>query len=247
VTTTANGTPSGTDVGRAADVLPSPLDSVADMRATARWTLVAVGAVGAVLISGGPLVAIGQVHGAGNTFRALLGLIIVVAGVGVAAWFTSQVLMPRLATPDMVRKSPELATLRRQINAEPAEFMGVVAATVDDLFDLHDQLRANALDLARQAAREKDPQRRAALDGHLSRMRAQEENVARYVRWVLALGHAWLTGAYLTRSRIATLGGGVIVALGAVLFFTATGGTGTTYVPVLTPSPAATHGPPPKP
>ena len=43
------------------------------------------------------------------------------------------------------------------------------------------------------------------------------------VRWVLALGRAWLVRADLERSRIWTLGGGVLVVIGAVLFFIVTG------------------------
>jgi hypothetical protein len=48
------------------DSLPSPLDAVDDLRAAARWTIAAAGAVGAALISGGSLVAVGKVHGLGN-------------------------------------------------------------------------------------------------------------------------------------------------------------------------------------
>src|SRR5258708_32104095 len=63
MTTPAGGDPgpSGRDATRVADgSLPSPLDSVDDMRPTAKWMLAAAGAVGAVLLSGGPLGAVGQ-------------------------------------------------------------------------------------------------------------------------------------------------------------------------------------------
>jgi hypothetical protein len=83
--------------------LPSPLDSIDDMRATAKWMLLAAGAVGAALISGGPLVAVGKVHGGLHYFFVILGLLLVLAGVGGAIWFASQVLMPRLMTPKMIR------------------------------------------------------------------------------------------------------------------------------------------------
>jgi hypothetical protein len=62
--------------------------------------------------------------------------------------------------------------------------------------------------------------------------------VDRYVRWLLALGHAWQVKAALERSRIATLAGGVLVIAGAVLFFSVTVSSGPTYVPVVTPTPA---------
>jgi hypothetical protein len=51
----------------------------------------------------------------------------------------------------------------------------------------------------------------------------------------------------LRRSRWFTLGGGVLVVAGAVLFFLATASSGPTYVPVLTPAvtatPATAHAP----
>jgi hypothetical protein len=133
------------------------------MRSTAKWMLAASGAVGAALISGGPLVAVGQVHGVVHAIVAGLGLVIALCGVGLAIWFTSQVLVPRLTTSDTMRQSPVPASLRGQINAEPAEFMGVAAKSVDDLFDRYDKLRQLAAELARQAAREKDPARLAKL------------------------------------------------------------------------------------
>ena len=209
------------------------------MRSTAKWTLVAVGAVGTALISGGPLVAVGQVHGTADTVRALLGLVIVLAGVGVAIGFTSQVLVPRLTTPNTMLISPKLKKLRDKINAEPAQYMGVAAGSVSDLFNRQEDLRQSVVSLSRQLGKEQDSKRRAVLQDALSRLLAQEETVSKYVRWVLALGHAWLIRAALERSRVATLGGGVIVAVGAVLFFTATS-SGPTYVPVLVPSPTAT-------
>jgi hypothetical protein len=43
---------------------------------------------------------------------------------------------------------------------------------------------------------------------------------------VLALGHAWLVRADLERSHWLTLAGGVLVVIGAVLFFSVTGSGG---------------------
>ena len=227
------------DASTESSTLPSPLDSVDDMRSTAKWTLAAVGAVGAALISGGPLVAVGKVHGLEDTFLALLGLVIALAGVGVGIWFTSQVLLPRLTTPHTLRTDPRLAELRKRVDDEPAQFMGVAAKSVEDLFALQDRLREIVVDLAGQAAREKDPGRRTKIAAQVTRVENNEEVVASYVGWLIALGHAWLVRADLERSRPWTLGGGVIVAIGAVLFFTAAS-SGPTYVPVMTPSPTPT-------
>ena len=90
-----------------------------DMRTAAKWMLAAAGAVGAALISGGPLVAVGQVHGLWHAFLAWLGLVVALGGVGVAIWYTSQVLVPRLTTPNTMRKADELDGLRTVIANEP--------------------------------------------------------------------------------------------------------------------------------
>jgi hypothetical protein len=235
------------------------------MRTAAKWMLAAAGAVGAALISGGPLVAVGQVHGAWHAILAGLGLAIALGGVGVAIWFTSQVLVPHLMTPAVLKQAGqpapapprgrmpvrlpgflgptghrELARLRELVDAEPAEFFGVAAPSVDGLFARQEALRQNAASLARQAAREKDQRRRAMYQDQLRRVEGNGERVGRYVRYLLALGLAWQIKADLELSRKWTLAGGVLVVLGAVLFFTATGADGPAYVPVVTTTPAPT-------
>ena len=232
--------------------MPSPLAAVDDMRGAAKWMLVAAGAVGAALISGGPLVAIGQVHGGLHILLAVLGLIFAIGGVGVAIWFTSEVLMPQLMTPDTFRQAKELEELRDIINAESAEFMGVaaeptdggMAATpVDLLFNRQEALRQNAASLARLAKAQKGPQRREEFRTQIRRVEENGERVGRYVRFVLALGHAWRIKAALQRARLATLFGAGLVIIGAVLFFIATGNSGPVYVPVVTTTPTATAAP----
>lgn len=206
--------------------LPSPLDSIDDMRVAAKWMLAASGAVGAALISGGPLVAVGRVHGAGHAILAGAGLIVTLGGVGIAIWYASRVLVPRLVTPAVFQGSAALAGLRARIDAEPAEFMGAAATTVAGLFERHGRLRRLVADLERRVARETDADRLARLGVSLRRARANEELVGNYVRWVLALGHTWLVRADLDVSRRATMSGGVIVVAGAVLYFSATAGYG---------------------
>ncbi len=218
----------GPGMGNAFETLPSPLDAVDDLRSAAKWTLAAEGAVGAALISGGPLVAVGQVHGVAHALIAGAGLVVALGGVGLAIWFTSKVLSPRLTTPETLR-SPALAGLRRVIEAEPAQFFGVVATKVDALL-LHQEV---AVELALQVAAEKDAARRQVIERQLRRAKGNAARAAPYVRWLLTLAHVWQIEADLRRSRWFTLGGGVLVVAGAVLFFVATGGP--TYVPVLTP------------
>jgi hypothetical protein len=222
-------TPAGAPgAGKAFEGLPSPLDAVDDLRAAAKWTLAAEGAVGAAIISGGPLAAVGQVHGTGHALLAGAGLAVALGGVGLAIWSTSKVLSPRLTTPQTLR-SPALAGLRRVIEAEAAQFLGVAATKVDDLL-MHQEI---AVDLARKTAAENDPARRQVIMRQLRRTEANAARAAPYVRWLLALAHVWQIEADLRRSRWFTLAGGLLVVAGAVLFFIATGGP--TYVPVLTP------------
>ncbi len=255
----------GGDAGAAATqasvfgALPSPLVAVDDMRATAKWTLAVVGAVGAALISGGPLVAVGNVHGAGHAIVAGLGLLIALAGIGVAVWYTSDVLMPRLVTPAvLVAQEPEktrtarltsaimarlaiqerhpLDELRAEIKKSPEQFFGVLARDINGLL----RYRAMAVNLARQLAAEKDPARREVIGAQLQRVARNASRADPYVRWLLVAAHAELVKAALRRSRVATMAGGVLVIVGAVLFFGSTGSNGPTYVPVLTPAVTAT-------
>lgn len=235
------GSAAATDVK---STLASPLDAVDDLRTAAKWTLAAAAAVGAALISGGPLVAVGQVHGLRNALLAGLGLALALTGVGIAIWATSKVLAPRLTSRKTVM-SPKLASLRRDIEAEPEQFLGLAATSVADLFKHQDDHRAIVADLSRQAAAEKNTRRRARLEGQLHRVEVNAARVGWYTRYVLALAHVWQIQNDLRWSRRCTLGGGLLVIAGAVLFFLATGAP--TYVPVLTPqitaAPSATASP----
>ena len=217
--------PDGTGAGgqgpRAFGALPSPLAAVDDMRATAKWTLAAFGAVGAALISGGPLVAVGQVHGVAHAVIAGAGLVIALAGIGVAIWHTAKVLAPRLTTPATLM-SPQLAGFRKVIEESPDDFFGVIATDVPGLLR-HQKV---AVSLARQLAAQKDPRRRAVIESQLVRAMRNAERAEPYVRWLLMAAHARLIAAELQRSRWWEMAGGVLVITGAVLFFSVTGSSG---------------------
>lgn len=224
------------DRGRATGLasLPSPLDAVDDLRTAAKWTIAAAGTVGAALLSGGPLVAVGQVHGVGHALLAGAGLVVALAGVGLAIWATSAVLSPPLTTPATLR-APALAKLRKIIEEDPAQFFGPVATRIDALL-LHREVAVNLMLLLNQ---EQDPARRARLRSKLAQAEQNARRAAPYVRWLLALAHVWQIRQALERSRWFTLAGGSLVVAGAVLFFIATGGSGPGYVPVVTVSPTA--------
>ena len=216
--------------------LPPPLDSVDDLRSTARWMLAAIGGVGAILISGGPLVAIGQVHGTTHVLLGGVALLLVLAGVGLAIWHTSQVLVPPLTTPLTVLEDDRtMAKLREQLNVNAADYFGLVADSVEELLPR----QTIAVRLAKQRAELSpgDPLR-AALEQEVRRVEADAARSAPYVRWVVANAHVRQIQARLCTARQWTFGGAVLVVGGAVLFFAVTGGP--TYVPVLTIQPTAT-------
>jgi hypothetical protein len=226
MTTPAGG---GQGDGNGLAALPSPLDALDDLRSTAKWTIAAAGAVGAALISGGPLVAVGQVHGAAHALLAGAGLVLALIGVGLSIWSTSAVLSPQLTTTATLR-SPALAGLRALLEGDPAQFFGPVATKVNSLL-IHRQVIVN---LARMLDKEKDPAKHAKIQSKLEQAERNAKRAAPYVRWLLALGHVWQIKQALERSRRFTLMGGMLVVAGGVLFFLATG-SGPTYVPVLTP------------
>ena len=228
----------GEGAAGALGALASPLDAVDDLRSAARWTIAAAGAVGTALISGGPLVAVGKVHGLGNAIVAGAALVVALAGVGLAIWQTSLVLTPFLTTPATVRE-PALRGLREIIDAAPGEFFGLAASGVDDLL----QHRAVAVNLSRMIAGEQDPGRRALLERNMRRVQANIARTDPYVRWLLGMAHVWQMQAALRRARLYTFLGGVIVAVGAVAFFTVTGQQSTGSVP----TPHATVSPSPHP
>jgi hypothetical protein len=96
------------------------LVAVDDMRASAKWTLAAIGTVGATLISGGSIAAFAEVHGALHDAIAGSGLGLALAGVGLAFWFTSKVLAPRLTTRATLA-SPKLARFRAALESSPEQ------------------------------------------------------------------------------------------------------------------------------
>jgi hypothetical protein len=221
-------TPADEDSGArsAFAALPSPLAAVDDMRSVAKWTIAASGAVGAALISGGPLIAVGQIHGVHHAIIAGLGLLAAVFGVGLAIWSTTKVLTPRLTTPATLA-SPELTEFRDLVNSDREHVFGVVAKNVADL--LRHQVIAVRLEELH------DPRLQAMIAARLPQVRRNAARAEPYVRWLLTAGHAWQVEAALKKSRWWTLLGGILVVVGAVLFFSVTGSSGPTYVPVLTP------------
>ena len=239
--------------------LPSPLDSVDDLRTAAKWTIGAAGAVGTALIGGAPLVAAGQVHGAGDAVLVGVALVVACAGVGLAIWQTSQVLVPPITTTAMLeappaepgwlswritpdwlktwaRKPRGLQKLQDMMDASPADFFGVLATSVDELLSY----RWVAVELGNQVRNETNPDRRAQLEAAYQQVLPDAKRAEPYVGWLLATAHVWQIRAKLRRAQRSLLAGAILVAVGASIFLTVTGKQGgPDYVPVVTTRPAA--------
>ncbi|WP_308405080.1 hypothetical protein [Streptomyces sp. B93] len=200
------------------DALPSPLDAVPELRAAARWMIGAFGAVGAALIGGGPLVAVGKVDGLGEAAVAGAALLVALAGVSLAVWQVSRVLVPPVTTTATL-SDPVVRGLRELVDASPADFFGAVADGVDDLL----RHRAVAANVQRALTAETDPGRRELLRRHLGRARANVARTDPYVRWLLAMAHVWQIRAALHTARRWCLLAVLLVAVGAVGFLTVTG------------------------
>ncbi|MFR0359256.1 hypothetical protein [Streptomyces sediminimaris] len=198
--------------------LPSPLEAVSDLRAAARWMLAAFGAVGAALIGGGPLVAVGRVHGVADAAGAGVSLFVALTGVSIAIWHVSRVLEPPITTPATLA-TPALRGLREMIDDAPADFFGTAATSVDDLFS-H---RAVAVNIHRAVLRERDPARRESWLRHLERARTNAARVAPLERWLLAMAHVYQIQTALRAARRWCLVAVALVAVGTVGFLFVTG------------------------
>jgi hypothetical protein len=211
--------PTGT--GSAAG-LPSPLDAVPDMRATAKWVLGAAAAVGAALVGGAPLAAVGKVHGAGHAALAYLGLAIGLAGVGWAIWRTADALIPPLTTPLSLDTEPNLADLRRKIKKDPRAFFGPFGTNMAQLQQQYEFHHRVARVLRDTLATEPDAARRKVIRAQLREAQAAVSSAQLRIRALLELSHAWQVRAQLRDARLQALLGAAVAAAGAVLFLVST-------------------------
>ncbi|UED88719.1 hypothetical protein K4G22_26835 [Streptomyces profundus] len=201
--------------------MPSPLEAVPELRAAARWLIAAFGAVGAALIGGGPLVAVGRIDGLGEALTAGAALLLALTGVTLAIWHISQVLVPPITTTATLT-DPSVRPLCRMIDAAPADFFGSAAESVADLL----RHRTIAANVHRALLAEADPRRRDHLQRHLLRARANIARTDPQVRWLLAMAHVWQIRAAFHTARRWCLLSVALVAIGAVAFLTVAGRSG---------------------
>ncbi|GGP98630.1 hypothetical protein BKA00_005784 [Actinomadura coerulea] len=199
----------------------APGEAVADMRATARWTIAAVAAVGALLLGGAPLTAVGKVNDAGDALAAFVGLALALAGVGWAIWQTGEVLTPRFTTIAELDR-PAMSGLRRIIAQDKVAFYGPFGQSPEALRAaclLHETTWAK---LAVTRAKAEDQAEVRVLEQALDDARANAALARRLEGRLVDLIHAWEVRVALRRARVHTLVAMFLVAIGAVLFLTAT-------------------------
>ena len=202
--------------------LPSPLDAIPDMRASAKWILGAAAAVGAALVGGAPLAAVGKVHGAGHVALAYAGLVIGLAGVGWAIWRTADALIPPLITRLSLDTEPGLADLRARIAADPRAFYGPFGTSMAELQQKYDYHQRMARILANAAATEASPDRKRVMEAQARAARATVAAARFRTQNLLELAYAWQVRAELRDARRSALLGAAVAAAGAVLFLVST-------------------------
>ncbi|MFI9604852.1 hypothetical protein ACWEQ7_19420 [Streptomyces sp. NPDC004069] len=178
----------------------------------------AYGAVGAALIGGGPLVAVGRVHGVKEACVAGGALFVALTGVIIAIWHVSRVLEPPITTTATLT-GPAFRGLRQAIDAAPSDYFGSAATDINDLL----RHRTIAANIHRALLSETDPQRRDQWRHHLQRAHANIARTDPLVRWLLAMAHVSQIRSTLRTARYWCLLGGVLVAVGSVAFLTVTG------------------------
>lgn len=203
--------------------LPSPLDAVDDMRSTAKWTIAAVAAVGAALLGGAPLAAVGKIHGLGSAVEAFAGLALGLAGVGWAIWHTTDALIPPTTTLAAL-ETPQLADLRAQLTADPEAFFGPFGTSPAQVKAAVERYDTAAAQLAVLLAAEPDATRRRVLAQGQADALANAAQAGARLRWLLLLTHAWRVRDQLRAARLQTFAGAAVAALGAVLFVVSTSG-----------------------
>jgi hypothetical protein len=210
-----------TDGAGPVDVLPSPLDAVADMRATARWTIAAAASVGAFALGGTPLAVLGELRNTGDAVAAAAGIVIVLAGVCWSIWRTSEALTPPITTIEAL-DTAALRPLRDLIAQSPRSFFGPFGNSADDLRREYQRQADIARRLKKELAAEVSPTRRATWEQALRDTQANVDYCARLQRRLLAFVHTWQVREALRRARRHTMAATMVGAAGVFLLLTAT-------------------------
>ncbi|MFF4273404.1 hypothetical protein [Streptomyces sp. NPDC001536] len=214
--------------GRATTAGSSPLDAVPDMRATAKWMLAALAAVGAVLLAGVPLTAMRSAASTGRLLFALGGLAVALAGVGWALWVTSEALMPRLVSYRDL-STPRFTEIKTAVESDPELFLGPSArkgpTALDDFDNTFVKHRLVLQNVTRMLAAESDPTRRQALAAARRQAASWVADDYTRVSRLAALMYAWDVRAGVRKARVHTFIGCGVTLVGALCLVLATSAT----------------------
>ncbi|MGC5332871.1 hypothetical protein [Micromonospora sp. DT62] len=188
------------------------------MRATAKWTIGALGAVGAALLGAVPLTALGKLEDAADVTATVTGLVLALVGIGWAIWKTTTSLVPPITTLATI---DELPGLRAMAERSPEAFFGAFgrsAVELDSKRQLHETV---AFNLAAATAAEPNEARRRLLSHHLAVAQGNVRLARSLQRQLLDLAHAWQVRQALRRAQAQTAVGVAVTLIGvAVLLST---------------------------
>jgi hypothetical protein len=196
--------------------LPSPLDAIPDMRATAKWTIASLGAVGAALVTVVPLSMLDRLHGTADLISVIIGFTLGTAGVAWAVWHTSEALTPPVTTLSDINDR-SLAALRRRTESSPESFFGPFGTTTAELIHarrFHESVHTKLLDAL---GSESDPLRIAAWQRALDQAYDNVALAQSLQRQLLEFMHAW----QVRTARAQTMIGIAAIVIGLMLLMIA--------------------------
>jgi hypothetical protein len=187
------------------------------MRAAAKWATGALAAVAAVLLAGGPLVVVGRITDWEHALWAAVALVVSLTGVGWAIWQAVEALMPS-ATTMAELDGPEFASLREQIQADPAAFLGPFGSSVLDLDRAASMWETAAANIAVMMARPGSDIPAGVLAQGLADARANATQARARLRWLVEYAHAVRVRNQLRGILQRVFLGAAVAAIGALLF-----------------------------
>ncbi|MEU6859338.1 hypothetical protein AB0B28_10765 [Glycomyces sp. NPDC046736] len=196
--------------------LPSPLEAIPDMRATAKWTVASLGAVGAALITVVPLTVFDDLHGTGDLVTAAIGLALAIAGVCWAIWHTAEALTPPVTVIEDL-DGKDLAPIRALLARSPESFFGPFGTSVADLARhrrFHETVEANLTEALAETA---DPTETQALERALANAATNIALARTLHHRLLEFTHTWQVRTTLKKARTQTMLGVATTLAGLIL------------------------------
>lgn len=191
---------------------------IEQLRSAAKWLLTALAAVGAVLISGVQITGLGGLSGH-RLAMAVVGVALGLLGVTCAILATGRVLVTIVSVPEQLTTAKRYDPLRKLVARHPVPLLRNKAPTLEALIDAN-----NAAQLAKREAYDErlataagTPQR-AVADREFAEAEEKHEDLEETVSRVQSLGLLLVIRRRFSDAVFITLLGGVIAAVGAVIF-----------------------------